>query len=172
VTVHRLSRTDARRVAVRAQLVAAVEQRTLLELDARVRPSEDLALYRADMAAWPGTGALRDWQEGRRDWVVANDACRRDILARLEASGPLTMRDLPDSCAVPWASTGWTNNRNVEKLLDLMVARGEVATAGRHGPCTRPEVPGRAGRRRRGRGARRRRGRQGQLAGRPLLAGP
>jgi uncharacterized protein len=181
VTVHRLSRTDARRVAVRAQLldgrrpsglldvvrhltmlqldpiaavapsadlvlwtrlgssydpaelVAALERRRLLELDARLRPAEDLALYRADMAEWPGAGELRDWQEARCDWVVANDACRRDILARLEASGPLTMRDLPDSCSVPWASTGWTNNRNVEKLLDLMVARGEVATAGRQG---------------------------------------
>ena len=48
---------------------------------------EDLALYRADMADWPGTGELRDWQRHRRDWVKANDATRRDILARLEASG-------------------------------------------------------------------------------------
>ena len=69
----------------------------------------------------------------RRDWVKANDACRRDILKRLKASGPLPMRELPDTCAKPWGSTGWTNNRNVEKLLDFMVARGEVAVAGRQG---------------------------------------
>ena len=43
------------------------------------------------------------------------------------------MRELPDTCAKPWESTGWTNNRNVEKLLDFMVARGEVAVAGRQG---------------------------------------
>ena len=43
------------------------------------------------------------------------------------------MRALPDTCAKPWESTGWTGNRNVEKLLDFMVARGEVAVAGRHG---------------------------------------
>ena len=116
-----------------ADLRTALERRELVELNALVRPAEDLALYRAEMVGWPGQGELRGWQQARADWVEANDAARRDILRRLEDSGPLLMRDLPDTCAVPWASTGWTNNRNVEKLLDLMVARGEVATAGRKG---------------------------------------
>jgi uncharacterized protein len=181
VTVHELSRVDARRIAVRAQLLdgrrptdlldvvrrltllqidptaaiapnadlvawsrlgssytpaqldTALEDRTLLELRAMIRPSEDLALYRAEMAEWPGRAPLRDWQESRRDWVRANDACRLDILDRLTSSGPLPSRDLPDTCKVPWASTGWTNNRNVTQLLELMVRRGEVAIAGRKG---------------------------------------
>jgi uncharacterized protein len=114
-------------------LRTALADRTLLEHQALIRPSEDLALYRAEMADWPGRGELREWQEFRRDWVQANDACRRDILHRLASSGPLTSRELPDSCSVPWGSTGWTNNRNVIRLLDFMVARGEVATAGRKG---------------------------------------
>ena len=98
-----------------------------------IRPAEDLALYRADMADWPGRGELRDWQAYRGQWVEANDACRRDILARLKDSGPLPMRELPDTCAKPWGSTGWTNDRNVDRLLDFMVQRGEVAVAGRQG---------------------------------------
>jgi uncharacterized protein YcaQ len=65
--------------------------------------------------------------------VRANDACRRDILDRLGASGPLPSRDLPDTRQVPWKSIGWTNNRNVIRLLDLMAQRGEVAVAGRRG---------------------------------------
>jgi uncharacterized protein YcaQ len=181
VTVHQLSRTDARRIAVRAQLldrhrptdlvdvvrhltflqldptaavapnadlvawsrlgsshspkdlVAALESRSLIELSALVRPAEDITLFRGEMERWPGGGELRPWRVARRDWVQANDACRRDILERLRASGPLTSRELPDTCVVPWASSGWTNNQNVVKLLDLMVARGEVATAGRRG---------------------------------------
>jgi uncharacterized protein YcaQ len=40
---------------------------------------------------------------------------------------------LPDTCAVPWKSSGWTHNRNVSQLLELMVLRGEVAIAGRAG---------------------------------------
>jgi uncharacterized protein YcaQ len=34
---------------------------------------------------------------------------------------------------VSWASTGWTNNRNVTMMLELMQARGEVAITGRVG---------------------------------------
>jgi uncharacterized protein len=116
-----------------AELVTALQNRTLIEFRAMIRPSEDIALFRAEMAEWPGRGELRDWQESRRDWVKANDACRLDILDRLGSSGPLTSRDLPDTCEVPWSSTGWTNNRNITQLLEFMVSRGEVATAGRKG---------------------------------------
>jgi uncharacterized protein len=183
VAVLELSRADARRIAVRAQLLdrarpgglldlvrrltllqidpvaavapsadlvawsrlgssyapadldAALANRTLLELQAMVRPAEDLALYRADMARWDRAerGELPGWRASYRDWVRANDACRRDLLNRLGSSGPLTSRELPDTCAVPWQSTGWTNNRNVVRLLDFMVLRGEVAVAGRQG---------------------------------------
>jgi uncharacterized protein len=181
VTPHELSRTDARRIAVRAQLLGgqrptdlldvvrhltllqldptaaiapnadlvawsrlgsvyqtsdlrtALQERTLLEHHALVRSADYMALLRADMADWPGRGPLRDWQKSNRDWVKANDGCRRDILARLERSGPLASRDLPDTCKVPWASTGWTNDKNVVRLLEFMVSRGEVATAGRLG---------------------------------------
>lgn len=114
-------------------LVAAVRDHTLVELHALIRPREDIALYRADMADWPGRGELRPWQELRRDWVAANDACRRDILDRLAASGPLPSRDLPDTCAVPWQSTGWTHNKNITQMLQFLVSRGEVAIAGRRG---------------------------------------
>ena len=183
MTVHQLSRTEARRIAVRAQLLdaarptelldvvrhltllqidptaaiapsadlvawsrlgssyspteldAALANRSLLELRAMIRPSEDLALYRADMAHWDQAepGELAGWRASRRDWVRANDACRRDILDRLTSCGPLRSRDLPNTCSVPWTSTGWTNDRNVTQLLEFMVLRGEVAVAGRSG---------------------------------------
>jgi uncharacterized protein len=180
-SVHQLSRRDARRVAVRAQLLTArrprdlievvrhltllqndptaavapsahvvawsrigstydrtelqdaVAEQRLVDLRGMLRPVEDLVLFRAEMAQWPGTGRLREWQEEIRDWVEANDGCRLDILERLRADGPLPSRDLPDSCVRPWRSTGWTNNKNVLKLLDFLVQRGEVAVAGHRG---------------------------------------
>ncbi len=116
-----------------AELRAAIADQTVIELRAFLRPAEDFALYRADMAAWPGTGELRDWQVFNRDWVTANDKCRREILARLAAGGPLLSRELPDLCEKPWESTGWTNNKNVTRMLEFMVSRGEVAVAGRKG---------------------------------------
>ena len=105
----------------------------VVELRGMLRPSEDIALFQADMETWPGLPPLKEWQEDYRDWVTANDGCRHDILAMLRAEGPTAARDLPDTCDVPWRSTGWTNNKNVMKLLEIMEARGEVAVASRNG---------------------------------------
>jgi uncharacterized protein YcaQ len=114
-------------------LEAAEASGQLVELHGYLRPAEDIALYRAEMAAWPGKGPLLDWQESRRDWVVANDHTRRDIQAKLYDEGPLPASELPDTTVVPWESTGWNNDRNIRMLLDLLVARGEVAAAGHDG---------------------------------------
>jgi uncharacterized protein len=108
-------------------LKQALEQdRTVFELDAMVRPMSDLGLYLAGAAVWPSY----DWQ---RTWLRANDRFRRDILKLLRRSGPVTSREVPDTCVVPWASTGWTNNRNVTQMLEFLTMRGEVAIAGRVG---------------------------------------
>jgi uncharacterized protein len=173
--VHRLTKAQARRIAVRAQLLdtprpndllevvqqltllqvdptaaiapsadlvawsrlgsayrpdhlkRALEQdRTLFELDALVRPMSDLGLYLAGAADSPT-------YEQSRAWLRDNDRFRRDILDLLGSSGPLSSRDIPDTCVVPWASSGWTNNRNVTQMLEFLMMRGEVAIAGRLG---------------------------------------
>ena len=171
--MHRLTKEEARRIAVRAQLLdaprpnellAVVQQLTLLQIDptaavapsadlvawsrlgsayqpahlrqaleqdrtlfehnALVRPMSDLGLYLAGAADWPS-------YESTRAWIRDNDRFRRDILGLLRSSGPLTSRDIPDTCVAPWASTGWTNNRNVTQMLEFLMMRGEVAIAGR-----------------------------------------
>ena len=171
--MHRLTKAQARRIAVRAQmldaprptdLVAVVQQLTLLQIDptaaiapsadlvawsrlgsayrpahlkraleqdrtlfehnALVRPMSDLGLYLAGAADWPS-------RETTRAWMRDNDPFRRDILDLLGSSGPLTSRHIPDTCVVPWASTGWTNERNVTQMLEFLMMRGEVAIAGR-----------------------------------------
>ncbi len=113
------------------ELEAVVDQQRLIELDGMLRPCEDVALYRADMASWPGRGQLKGWQEDNDAWVEANRGCRLDILERLRADGPLPARALPDTCDVPWRSSGWTNDKNVVRMLDFMLARGEVAVTRR-----------------------------------------
>ena len=110
-----------------AYLRQALEQdRTLFEHNALVRPMSDLGLYLAGADDWPS------W-ERTRAWIRDNDPFRRDILDLLGTSGPLTSRDIPDTSVVPWASTGWTNNRNVTQMLECLMMRGEVAIAGRVG---------------------------------------
>jgi uncharacterized protein YcaQ len=173
--VHRLDLAEARRIAIRAQLLdaprptdllAVVQQLTLLQIDptaaiapsadlvawsrlgssyqtvhleqalwhdralfehdAMIRPMTDLGLYLAAMATFPR-------YDKQRDWLLANDRFRRDVLDRLRASGPLLSRDIPDTSVVAWPSSGWTNNRNVTQMLEFLMMRGEIAIAGRRG---------------------------------------
>ena len=173
--MHRLTKAQARRIAVRAQLLdvprptdllTVVRQLTLLQIDptaaiapsadlvawsrlgsayqpahlqqalevdrtlfehnALVRPMGDLGLYLAGAADWPS-------YERTRTWIRDNDAFRRDILGVLGSSGPLSSRDIPDTSVVPWASSGWTNTRNVTQMLEFLMMRGEIAIAGRVG---------------------------------------
>ena len=116
-----------------SDLDALLETRALIELRGLLRPAEDIALFRAEMSDWPGREPLTDWQMDLEEWVGANEACRLDILEVLELDGPLAAQDLPDTCVVPWRSTGWTNHKNVVRMLDLMEQRGEVAVASRDG---------------------------------------
>jgi hypothetical protein len=110
-----------------AQLQQALEQdRTLFERDAQVRPMTDLGLHLAGAADWP------DYERSRA-WFRENEPFRRDILKLLSSSGPLTSREIPDTCVAPWKSTGWTNNRNVTQMLEFLMMRGEIAIAGRVG---------------------------------------
>ncbi|KRE30383.1 DNA glycosylase AlkZ-like family protein [Agromyces sp. Soil535] len=108
-----------------ADLVRALEEdRTLIELNALIRPMEDLSLYRADMANSP------EYPRSRK-WLRDNDSFRRDVLDRLREAGPVTSRDIPDTSVVPWASSGWTGNRNVTQMLEYLGLRGEVAIVAR-----------------------------------------
>jgi uncharacterized protein len=121
-----------------AQLTQALEHdRTLYEVRAIVRPTADLGLHLAQMAAWPfADEERRRWPPpgpSAQRWLEQNDAFRRDVLDRLRRSGPLVSRDVPDTRVVPWESSGWTGNRNVTQMLEFLNARGEVAVAGRVG---------------------------------------
>lgn len=185
--MRRLTRDEARRIAIRAQLLDAdrpgdlltvVDRLTFLQLDptavvapsadlvawsrlgdaykpahlqqalerdrtlfeyrgqdvetepvlAMVRPTANLGLYLADMAAWRSAGFGR-----HIEWLDANDGFRRRVLGLLATSGPLPSKDIPDTCEVPWASSGWTNDRNTTQMLEFLASRGEVAVASRRG---------------------------------------
>ncbi|MFX4272243.1 DNA glycosylase AlkZ-like family protein [Propionibacteriaceae bacterium Y1685] len=113
----------------RGDLDAALTAGTVVEVQGMIRPAEDVALFTAEMAAWP----TQDWQKPAAEWIEANDDARRDVLAKLYDDGPLPASELPDTTVLPWQSGGWNNNRNLRMLLERMVERGEIAAAGREG---------------------------------------
>lgn len=175
VDMRTLDRDEARRIAVRAQLLDAyppqsllevVDHLTLLQIDPTnaIAPSADLVAWTrlgADYAPSDLTFALErdrslveyasfvrpmadmgvhlalagEWPRlpRGREWVEANARFREDVLARLAADGPLVATAIDDTSQVSWASTGWTNDRNVTMMLEILMTIGEVAIAGRDG---------------------------------------
>lgn len=185
MAVLRLSRAEARRIAVHAQLLDAprptdllevVDRLTVLQIDptAAIAPSADLVLWSRLGSTYDPAELTRALEQDRtlvetvayvrapRDlpaviaevretaghpsiarWLEVNAPFRRDILTLLEERGPLLSREIPDTSVEPWPSSGWTNNRNVTKMVEAMALRGEVAIAGRKGRQRLFDVPSR-----------------------------
>ncbi|WBB67586.1 crosslink repair DNA glycosylase YcaQ family protein [Micromonospora sp. WMMD812] len=175
MVVHRLTKDEARRIAVHAQLLDAprptdlvdiVDRLTLLQIDptAIIAPSADLVLWSRLGSTYDPADLTKAIECDRtlvetvayirsprdvpaviaevRDastyaftasWLETNEPFRRDILALLGKEGPLLSRDIPDTSVAPWPSSGWTNNRNVTKMLESLALRGHVAISGRKG---------------------------------------
>ncbi|MGH3351111.1 MAG: DNA glycosylase AlkZ-like family protein [Nocardioides sp.] len=177
-----LTREQARRIAVRAQLLDAhrpsslvqtVDQLTLMQID----PTKAIAPS-ADLVAWSRLGDAYDHSDltfaleqerslvefssfifpmdeietvlalspGRIhhsavDWVKANNRFRTQILDRLRADGPLVAGEIEDTSEVPWASSGWTNDRSVLRMIELLNRMGDVAIAGRRGKLRTWDLP-------------------------------
>jgi len=107
------------------------EDRSLFEWRAFLYPMDDLPVIRSHMDRLRREHA--ESSEGVARWLRVNDPFRRYVLAELRERGPLLSRDLEDRAVEPWASTGWTGNRNVTQMLTFLAARGEIAIVGRQG---------------------------------------
>jgi uncharacterized protein YcaQ len=170
----RLTREEARRIAVRAQLLDAyhpislvevVDQLTLVQIDPTT------AIVRsADLVAWSRLGATYEPSdlvfalERERSlvehvtfirtmddigihlsvadewlhpstvaWVEANPRFRERLLGQLRDEGPVVASALPNDPEVPYTSTGWNDDKNANRMLEVLCLRGEVAVAGRQG---------------------------------------
>jgi uncharacterized protein YcaQ len=107
------------------------EERSLFEWRAFIYPIEHLPAFRSLMRRYPeGDSGTADLI---RRWVQENDSFRQYVLSELDRRGPLRSRDLEDRSVMPWPSTGWSNNRNVSQMLQILGRRGEVAIVGRQG---------------------------------------
>jgi uncharacterized protein YcaQ len=98
---------------------------------ASIVPTIDYPLHRPMM---DGYGASQsDHHRRLREWVQANDGLRRHIVDRLEREGPLPSKRFESEDVAGWMSTGWTNGRNVSRMLDYLWIKGELMVAGRSG---------------------------------------
>ena len=105
------------------------EERVLFEYWAHAASivlTEDYQIHQRLMRRFPS-------RERSRTWLAANAEFRQYVLDRLAEAGPLSSKEIEDRAAVPWPSSGWTNNRNAGIMLDFLWSQGEIMVAGRKG---------------------------------------
>ncbi len=112
---------------------ALEEERSLVEHSSYVRPMDDIGLVLATATDRLHSNAL--------GWLDVNADFRAAVIGLLAAEGPLTAAEVPDTAQVPWKSTGWTNDKNVERMLELLCRTGDVAISGRRGRLRTWDVP-------------------------------
>lgn len=110
------------------------EERRLFEYWAHAASivlTEDYPIHWRLMRSYPrgdGPAARR-----LRAWIDANRGLRRSILTALRRRGPLPSRALADASDIAWSSSGWTNDRNVDRMLDVLWTQNRIMVAGRQG---------------------------------------
>jgi len=95
--------------------------------------TEDFPIHQWQMRNFILVSRPSIWNTRVREWMKQNAALRRYVLTQLRKRGPLPLRDLEDRSQVGWKSSGWTAERNVQRMLDFLWVQGRVLVARRAG---------------------------------------
>jgi uncharacterized protein YcaQ len=110
------------------------EERTLLEDWAQATSivlTEDYPIFRALKSGFAAGNSA--WAKKIRAWMKKNRKFKDYILKELGRRGPLFSDQFEDRAVEDWKSSGWTAGRNVDMMLSLLKAQGEVMVTGRVG---------------------------------------
>ena len=103
--------------------------RQVFELDAFLVPTEDYPIFAAAMAMI--ARGETEYAAAGQAWIAENQRLRRHILEELDRHGPIATSGFEDLAERTWRSTGWSNERNVSRMLEFLARRGEVMVGGR-----------------------------------------
>jgi uncharacterized protein YcaQ len=110
------------------------ERRALFEYWAHAASivlTEDYPIHYAQMRRY--RTSTRDWVVAVREWIEANRELYDHVMSELRERGPLPPQHFESKAKVSWWSSGWTNDRNITRMLDFLWAQGIVLVAGRKG---------------------------------------
>jgi uncharacterized protein YcaQ len=93
--------------------------------------TEDYPLHSPSMRRFGNSDA--PWDKRVRAWMEQNRDLRESVLSQIRERGPLLSKDSEDISDKGWRSSGWTNERNVSRMLDFLWSGGVVMVAGRKG---------------------------------------
>ena len=116
------------------------EDRQMFEYWAHVASivlTEDYPIHHWRMRNYSGSSldSSDSWAQRVSGWISENQALCDYILGEITAKGARLSRELePDGkIANSWTSRGWTNGRNVSRMLDFLWAQGKIMVTGRSG---------------------------------------
>ncbi len=95
--------------------------------------AEDHPIHAWYMRQYPrddGSG----WDRRRLSWMAANAKLKRSVMTQIRREGPVLARRISGGMTgESWRSSGWTNERNVDRMLGFLWASGAIMVAGREG---------------------------------------
>jgi len=115
-----------------AELERLLSERKLYEYAAAIVPAEEHRLHQTSMRRYPSAYS-GGWPKRIEAWLEENARLRDSVLKQLEERGPLPSREIQDESDRGWRSTGWTNERNVTRMLEFLWMQGHVLVHGRNG---------------------------------------
>ena len=72
------------------------------------------------------------YRKRMKDWLEQNQKLASYIKSELISRGPLSSRQFEDISVQGWKSTGWSNERNVGKMLETLHKKGEIIVHSRN----------------------------------------
>ena len=110
------------------------EDRTLFHYFAHAASlvlTEDFPIHAGSMR--PYRDRTDTWGMRIHSWIDDNQDLRDEILEQIRTRGPLRSRDFPNTARTDWRSSGWTEGRSVNRMLDFLWVEGVLTVAGRAG---------------------------------------
>jgi len=93
--------------------------------------TEDFPLFAARMR--PYASRTDTWAVRITDWLEDNRDLRAQILGEITRRGPLRSRDFENTARTDWRSSGWTEGRSVNRMLEFLWVEGVLTVSGRSG---------------------------------------
>jgi uncharacterized protein len=110
------------------------EDRTLFHYFAHAASlvlTEDFPIFAGSMRRYQDRSDT--WGKRIQSWIEENQDLRDQILEQIRIRGPLRSRDFPNTARTDWRSSGWTEGRSVNRMLEFLWVEGDLTVAGRSG---------------------------------------
>ena len=96
---------------------------------AAIVTTQDYPIHSHRMRAY--RTSTRPWVVQIRQWLKDNQQLLDNVMSTLQERGPVSSREFEEKAAVSWWSSGWTNDRNINRMLDFLWVQGIILVADR-----------------------------------------